>query len=158
MFKCRDKGVEDFLKERALDFEKRNLARTHLLLDFKSLSRNEVKILAYFTLSIKALHFLPNLSKRKIKEIDGFSKEALSVGSILIGQLGKNIDFSPVINGSEILINALHSIYDVFHTAACRVAYLECQPISGIINFYNTHGFESLQSNPNGLLQMVRFL
>jgi predicted GNAT family N-acyltransferase len=158
MFKCRDKGVEDFLKERALDFENRNLARTHLLLDYKSLSKNNIKILAYFTLSIKALHFLPNVSKRKIKEIDGFSKEAQSVGAILIGQLGKNNDFAHMISGNEIITNTLHSIYDVFYTAACKVVYLECQPISGITRFYNAHGFESLQSNPNGLSQMVRFL
>jgi hypothetical protein len=158
VFTCRDKGVEYFLKEKAFEFEQRNFARTYLLLDAEEASNNNAVILAYFTLSIKALQFLPSVPKRKVKQIDGFSKNAVVVGAILIGQFGKDMEKGHIIAGDEIMAYAFESIYEVFETAACRIAFLESQPKEKLVEFYLAQGFEILQEAPNGLLQMVRFL
>jgi hypothetical protein len=157
-FRCRDKGVESFLKNNSLDFEQRNFARTYLLLDAIELVNNNVAILAYFTLSIKALHFLPNISKHKVKEIDGFSKDASSVGAVLIGQFGKDEFLGHNLSGADAMSFAIDFTYDIFEAAACRFAFLECQPIDKLIDFYKSFGFEPLQTSHNGLLQMIRFL
>jgi hypothetical protein len=157
-FSCRDSGVEFFLKEKAFDFELRNFARTYLLLDAEEAGNGNAVVLAYFTLSIKALQFLPSIPKRKVKQIDGFSKNAAVVGAILIGQLGKDSEKGHGITGDEIMAYAFESIYEVFETAACRIAFLESQPTEKLVAFYLSQGFEILQEAPNGLLQMVRFL
>jgi hypothetical protein len=156
-FTCQDKNVESFLKDKVFDFEQRNFSRTYFLAN-SSFDIDEPIILAYFTLTVKALPFLPNLSKRKIKEIDGFSKDASSAGSILIGQLGKDENLAQNIEGTEIMRLILGLIYQIYDIAACRVAFLECQPIDKLVDFYKSFGFEPLQSSKNGLLQMVRFL
>ena len=61
---CQDKDVEFFLKEKAFDFEQRNLARTYLVLDDAEFSAGSIVILAYFTLSIKALQFSQSIQKQ----------------------------------------------------------------------------------------------
>ena len=157
-FTCRDKGVELFLKQKAFEFERRNFARTYMLLDVFEALKCNIVISAYFTLSIKVLHFLPILSKRKVKQIDGFSKDASSVGAVLIGQLGKDSVYGNTISGNTIMTSALEVIYKIFEATACRIAFLECEPHEKLVKFYESHGFESLQSTSGGLLQMTRIL
>jgi hypothetical protein len=157
-FCCRDEGVQNFLNNKALDYERRNLARTYLIVDEEKFNSNELSILAYYTLSIKALVFSENLSKRKRKEIDAFSKESMATGAILIGQLGKDFNIGGVITGQEIMRFVIDAVYCAFDIAACRISYLECQPIVKLMEFYKSCGFVYLQDNKNGLSQMVRFL
>jgi len=70
--------------------------------------------MAYFTLANKPLTFGNELSKRTIKEIDGFSKEAVSVGAVIIGQLGKDEQFGRGIKGAEIIEIILEIAYGGF--------------------------------------------
>jgi len=49
-FSCQDDDVESFLKNKAIDFEKRDRSRTYLLVD-----DDNNNLLGYFTLSLKAL-------------------------------------------------------------------------------------------------------
>ena len=49
----------------------------------------KLKIEAYFTLTHKTLCVNEDMSKTKVKEIDGFKKTAKSLHFVLIGQLGK---------------------------------------------------------------------
>ncbi|GHU56535.1 hypothetical protein AGMMS49975_20030 [Clostridia bacterium] len=46
-FSCKDMNVEDFLKNKALDFDARNVARTYLLIDEEQYLRRVIIILAY---------------------------------------------------------------------------------------------------------------
>jgi len=86
------------------------------------------------------------------------SKDALFVGAILIGQFGKD-DRYKSLPGSEIMEYALEVIYSIFTSAACRITFLECQPIDKIQSFYQKQGFIYLQNNPkNNLIQMFRRL
>jgi len=158
-FCCRDEGVQNFLRDKAYDYDSRNLARTYLILDEEKFVYGEIFIVAYYTLSIKVLPFTNEVSKTKIKKIEGFSKNALSVGAILIGQFGKDDRCKSSLTGSEIMEYTLEMLYNIFTITACRIAFLECQPIEKIISFYKNHGFEFLQDNPkNNLVQMFRYL
>lgn len=69
-FSCKDKDVEFFLKNKALEFERCDKSRTYLVHDYEAYSGGNVSVLAYFTLSLKSLEFRGTLSKNKIKEID----------------------------------------------------------------------------------------
>ena len=51
-FSCKDKDVEDFLKTKAFDFERRDKSRTYLVFE----DENNV-LIGYYTLSLNALPF-----------------------------------------------------------------------------------------------------
>jgi len=158
-FNCRDTGVGDFLINRAIEFDKRNVARTYLLLEKEAFERSEFIIAAYFTLANKPLTLGNTLSKSTIKEIDGFSKEAVSVGSIILGQLGKNENIDDNVSGSEIMKMVFEQIPKVTDVIGGRIMFLECQNSAGLIAFYERNGFSYLQKNESsGLLQFVRRL
>jgi len=87
-FRCQDEEVAKFLKEQALEFDKRNKSRTYLLIDESN--DDEIVIWGYYTLTLKSLKLSRGLSKSKVKKIDGFRSDAIEAESILIGQLGKD--------------------------------------------------------------------
>jgi hypothetical protein len=58
----------------------------------------------------------------------------------------------------EIMRYVFKSIYEVFKSAACRIAFLECKPERRLIDYYIGHDFEELQVTMNGHQQMVRYL
>ena len=148
-----------FLKQNALEFDRRNVSRTYLLLDSEAYELGEMRIDAYFSLAIKPLMFDSALSKSIIKKIDGFSKIAESVGAILIGQLGKCQKRNNAISGNVLLEHAFTQIHIAFEVVGCRVVFLECCPDNKLVSFYEQNGFSWLQRSENtGFVQMVRFL
>ena len=90
-FTCQDEEVENFLKEKALEFDRRNKSRTYLLIDGDI--DEDIIIWGYYTLTLKSLKFANGLSNSKIKKIDGFRSDVTETESILIGQLGKDYNF-----------------------------------------------------------------
>ena len=158
-FICRDKGVEDFLKSKALEFDRRNVARTYLIYDAAEYEADNFVILAYFTLAPKPIVFSKTTSKRLIKDIDGFSKNAVSVGAIIIGQLGKDERVGAKITGVEIINSIMSLAFQVNELIGGRVVFLECQDSDRLIDFYKRNGFFYIQNNAKtGLIQMVRHL
>ena len=159
LFSCKDDDVETFLKSRALEYEKRSKSRTYLILDDERLYKNEIIILGYFTLSLKALNFSSDVSKSKIKSIDGFSKDIRMTAAILIGQFGKDQNYAKNIDGSDLLSECLKVVYDIHNRIGSRIVLLECNNFDKIIKFYEKNGFELLQNSENEkYLQMIRQL
>jgi len=158
-FSCFDKNVEGFLQDKALEFDKRNVSRTYLYVDEDSFADGNLTIAAYYTIALKTLAFTSAVSKRMIKDIDGFSKDAESVSAILIGQLGKDAVHGSGLRGADILADAVDLAYEIRSIAGSRIVFLECEPAEKLLAFYIANGFVHLQENPNsGLAQMVRFL
>ena len=144
---------------KALEFDKRNVSRTYLLCDEDAFVQGKLVIAAYYTVAIKTLVLGNTVSKRMVKEIDGFSKEVDSVSAVLIGQLGKDKVAGTLLRGADILSDAVDLAYQVYALAGCRITFLECEPIDKLISFYQSNGFVCLQTNPkSGLTQMLRFL
>jgi hypothetical protein len=130
-----------------------------LILDRTAVERNVFAIAAYFTISNKPLVFGDGLSKRAVKEIDGFSKDAVSTAAIIIGQLGKDDKYGISLNGSEIIDIIIWLAYKATSIIGGRVIFLECLNEQKLINFYNNNGFSYLQNNTSsGLMQFVRHL
>jgi len=158
-FLCKDKDVESFLKNKALNFEQRNKSRTYLVLDNDDFKHGNAVIVAYFTLSLKSLEFRNTLSKNKIKDIDGFSKEVGGVAIVLIGQLGKNETKAKEVSGSDLLELCMEIVDQVKDLIGGRYVLIECHQIQKVVNFYLSNGFEKLQlDKDDNYLQMVRRL
>ena len=62
-FSCdKDKDIEFFLRNKAVDFEKVSKSRTYLFCDYQEFSENPIVVLGYFTLSLKVLILPEELS------------------------------------------------------------------------------------------------
>jgi len=158
-FSCRDGDVESFLKEKALDFDKRHISRTYLVIDREAYIGDKVMLLGYYTITIKTLDFGQNLSKSKIKRIGGFTSDITSTEAILIGQLGKDQNHKNAIDGKTIMDYAVETVYAIHNLAGRRIVFLECSDNDKIVKFYQDNGFIFLQSSDGGeYLQMIRYL
>ncbi|MCL2016436.1 MAG: hypothetical protein FWG68_09355 [Defluviitaleaceae bacterium] len=150
-FNCKDADVENFLKNKAFDFERRNKSRTYLIFEDKSL-------VAYYTLSLHSIVFEESTSKNLVKKLDGFSKDVQSVGIILIGQLGKDFNLGKNISGAYLLDECLSAIIDVKRIVGGRYTMLECAEIPKIVKFYKNNGFEVFQKIDDKYLRMIKKL
>ena len=156
-FTCQDKEVENFLKTKALDFDRRHKSRTYLIIDIDE--SGEIIILAYYSVTMKSLKFISGLSNSKIRKIDGFRANATETEAVLIGQLGKDYNHRNEINGKSIIEYILETVY-IAHTAVGgRIVFLECADNEKVVKFYQDNGFAYLQnSEDEKYLQMIKFL
>jgi hypothetical protein len=156
-FACRDKDVEGFLKNKAIDFDVRHKSRTYLVIDDEEINKAEPVVYGYFTLVLKTLGLGDSLSKSTVKRIDGFSRDVRASEAVLIGQLGKNMEHQRDIDGQAILDFAIDKVYEVHELAGGRIVYLECNEIPKVVDFYVRNDFVPLQRSGD-YLQMIRYL
>ncbi len=163
-FVCqKDLDVENFLKEKAVLFEKLGKSRTYFIFDEDD---DEFKILAYFTLAIQVLKVPEDLlSGRKTKIFDGFSPKARGIKitefpAILIGQLGKNDLTQECISGFEVMEYCLATLLEGQARLGGRIIMLECKDIPALINLYERFGFQKLEKEyvEGELIQMFKIL
>lgn len=151
-FSCKDKDVEYFLKEKAFDFEKRDKSRTYLVFDEAT-----AELVGYFSLSLKSLEFRDTLSRSKIKEIDGFSKDVKGIAIALIGQFGKDEKQEKNVSGNALLRICLDKLYQVQTLIGGRYILIECRDIDKVVDFYQNNGFTYLQlDKSDNYIQMAR--
>jgi len=155
-FECQDKDVENFLKLKAVDFDKRNKSRTYLIVDEKSIV-SDIIILGYYTITLKNLPFNETVSKSMVKRIDGYSNNINSAESVLIGQFGKNYIYRNELSGGSLLNYAMDTVYSIQNLAAGRIVFLECLDNKKVVKFYQDNGFIFLQKSGE-YLQMIRHL
>ncbi len=95
LFFCpKNSDVETFLRDKVITFEKASRARTYLILDEEALTDGKIAIIAYFTVSMKALNLREGISKNVRKHLDGLgNKQGSTFVVYLIGQLGKNDNY-----------------------------------------------------------------
>jgi hypothetical protein len=140
-FSCKDKDVENFLKNKACEYERRKKSRTYLIFG----ESDTPEILAYFTLSLKSLTFRSEVSKGTISKIDGFSKNVSAVALLLIGQFGKDQHRATDIQGKEFIDICLSQVRTIHNLTGGRAVLLECLPLAPIVEFYERNGFTLLQ-------------
>ena len=149
-FKCSyDSDIENFLHNRAIDFEKSAKARTYLLCD------DGMKILAYFALSLKVLILPEEMSVRGRKEYDGFSgkihgQPVREIPCYLIGQLARddNTDRSSL-PGSVIINSAMSIITASFNGVGGRWVIIECHNAKQLTDFYERNAFKFIMDRPS---------
>lgn len=97
-FSCKkDKDIEYFLHNRAIEFEKLSKARTYLVMDQEQLKNKEKHLIiyGYVSIALKILSVAQDMSNRMRKELDGFSakirgEQISDFPCYLLGQLSKN--------------------------------------------------------------------
>lgn len=146
-FYCpQNKDVQDFLKIKSIEFSKQGLAGTHLV--FIQI-KDKMKLLGYFTLSNKIISIhkksLSNKLRSRISKFGTYDQDnnKYTLGSILIGQLGKNYNegLNKLITGEELLKIACDKVKHTQLDIGGKVVYLECEDNEYLLEFYQSNGF-----------------
>jgi hypothetical protein len=164
-FSCpKSKDVESFMRNSAIDFEKKSTARTY----FAHVGDD---IAGAFSLTGKSL-LMPGefrISATLATKIKKFSDEHESIkvwviNAILIGQLGKNQRFKgEPIAGRQLLELAYTKISEARRIIGGKLVYIECEDEPKLIEFYITNGFARLQNRDKHkstgyLVQMIKYI
>lgn len=121
------------------------MARTSLIID----EDNGNDIIGYFTLLNKQFNLEGNVSK-SVRQRIVFSKQATSMSTILIAQLGRTDQYRGRVSGSEILGLALENCKKIHRIIGMRIVCVEYEPVDELISFYGRNLFEFLQESISG--------
>lgn len=168
-FSClQDQDIEDFLHNRAVEFEQLSKSRTYLICSQEELETKHITdltVYGYFSLALKILTVPTAVSNRVRKELDGFSakihgEQISDFPCYLIGQLARNSSVSRNSLSGEILINfAKDVISTAVEVVGGRYMMIECRNSGKLIEFYKNNKFEEIARIPdNGqpMVQMIR--
>lgn len=125
----------------------------YLLLNEEAFFNGRLQIDAYFTLSHKSmLSETVETSKTQKKKMTGGYHDALFLEFVLIGHLGKHIEFleddtvhCADISGKEILDKAFEVIHQASQLIPSRCALVECSDEPKVRSVYENYGFVFLQ-------------
>ena len=143
--------VENFLKSKAVEFSKQQLAATYFV--FKQYKGNNV-VAGYFSIAQKHFHIDLNkkgISKSMKKRISKYAQrdddlKKYVANAMLLGQLGKNFanGYNNLITGDELLSIACERIADIQRVSSGKLVYAECEDTPRLIEFYERNGFFNL--------------
>ena len=167
---CKDPDIENYLLNRAIDFEQLQKSRTYLIMDEEqliddSLSLNDLIIYGYYSLALKVLSVPDSFSNNQRRRLDGFnakySGQPISdFPCYLIGQLARNSKVSKeVLSGREILRMAYSVILEAVEAVGGRIIMVECHDDEKLISFYEDNDFSVISSLPDNdiaMKQMIR--
>lgn len=140
-FSCpHDKEIEFFLKRKAIEFEKGDIARTYLV---GFLKKDSFVLCGYFAIALKSFEVSNNISNTLKKFIIGQSKSN-SIPGGLLGQISKNFSsgLEYTITGIDLLTFALENLIDLYKSVGLRLIFLECKDIPKLRHFYESAGFK----------------
>lgn len=167
--------VEEFLKLKAIEFAKQQIAATHLVFaPFKG----SPALVGYFTLASKIIviykkRYLTKTLQKRVAKFAQYDSELkrYSLPAPLIGQLGKNFnnDYNNLITGDELLSLACNKVKKIQMEVGGKIVYLECEDKPKLKEFYSRNGFvdfgqrklegdEVEKFEGNYLIQMLKYL
>lgn len=148
--------VETFLKEKAINFDKSNLAKTHLV--FASYKSEQI-LVGYYAIISKPFiftkrqysHFSKSLLKRlRQKSVKNIEVDNLIINGYLIGQLGKNYNQDALatksLDGNILLNLAYETIMDAQRLTGGSYIWLEYEDNGKLRNFYKSFGFTEIEN------------
>lgn len=158
--------IENFLQKNAIDFSRKKLSITYLLLD-----NLDGAILGYFTLAHKAIEIRnENMSNTTLRKLSSHARldtdaNSFTASAFLLAQIGKNygVEHGRRITGHELIGYANDIMADIQHRIGGGIIYLDCEDKQKLKNFYINANhykiFGERYSNSDGIryLQMIRF-
>lgn len=138
--------VENFLKNKAVEFEKHGWSATQLVY---TSYKEKLVLIGYYALAQKSLiienQAVSNSLKKKLKQFATYNSDikAYMIPSPLIAQLGKNFNnnYNSLITGDELLGMAIDDVKITQQILGGRVVYLECEDVPHLVEFYENNGF-----------------
>lgn len=171
-FLCdKNPDVEFFLKERSIDFTRKNQSVTYLVF-----SNDDASLVGYFTLTIKPITVnadrFSNTVKRKIARVSDLNETngTYTMSAYLIAQLGKNYKdgADKKITGSQLLNAAIETIKELQRMAGGMVIFLEAEDNEKLMQFYEKeNGFKKFdiretrgnhKVQPHKLIQLLKVM
>ena len=166
-FECsKNPEIEKFLKNNAVNFAKRKISVTHLILD------DVGQIVAYFTLTHKSVNIAAgNLSKSALKTLSRYAildaeSSSFNISAFLIAQFGKNSAYagSSHISGNKMMNFCFGILESVQKQVGGGIVFLECEDKKQLLNFYQNesnsfrvYGERFSETEKTKYIQLLRF-
>lgn len=157
--------VENFLKRNAVEFTKKKMLITYLVMD------DQDQLAGYFTLTHKPIIVQDkDLSKTSRKRLLRHAKydpviDAYSVSAFLIAQISKNYNLpsNERINGIKLMDISLSVIDDIQQQIGGGIIFLEAEEHQELLDFYRKQLFSPFgvrysDDENTKYIQMIRFL
>lgn len=160
--------IDDFVKNKAVDFAKKKLSITYCVMDAES-----GDIVSIFALTHKALEIsseaLSASTKKKLNRFGQFDEtnHSYTVSAFLIAQFGKNyaVEQPEGWNGTRLMDKTFEILEKVQREIGGGVVYLECEEKQNLLDFYqnqknNFRQFDVRYSDADATkyIQLFRFL
>lgn len=136
-FSCpKNMEIECFVKQNALEFAKRKMSITYLVIDENG------SLVAIFTLTHKAVQLSnDNISGSMRKKIERHARldeesNTYMLSAFLIAQFGKNDQYKEKISGNALMDITMNVLVAVQHEIGGGVVYLECEDRPQLLSFY----------------------
>ncbi len=170
-FSCKqDEDIEEFLHNRAVEFENLSKSRTYLICDQEQLENTEqdeepLKIYGYISVALKILSVPETASNRVRKELDGFSAKIHGerIGDFpcyLIGQLSRASNVpKDSLSGKQLIGFACDVIAAAVEAVGGRYMMIECRDNDKLVRFYEQNLFHEIARIPDkeqSMVQMIR--
>ncbi|MBR2207340.1 MAG: hypothetical protein IJ859_00870 [Synergistaceae bacterium] len=166
LFSCRvNPAIENFIKNKAIDFARRKLSITYIVID-----SDDGQILGYFALTHKAVLIsnlrLSNTSRKKLERFARLDKATgdYMASAFLIAQFGKNyaVDDGKRITGKQLMDIANDILVNIQRQIGGGIIYLDCEDIEKLKNFYVSENFQMFgerfsEEDNQKYLQYMRF-
>lgn len=151
-FSChREEDLENFLVNKAITYEKADIGKTYLCIEEEGLQAGKFKIMAYFTIAQRSVDITEISSKKRKKMLGSFpGRDNLkSISAFLIGQLGRNDEYSnDDLSGQQLLNECYHAISLAAKIVGGKLLVLECREHM-YEKFYEKQGFKKLYDKLN---------
>lgn len=150
-FRCsQDEDIENFLRNKAVEYEKRKWCSTYLLINEDKLADGVIFVEGFFSLAFKALLLSGDISNnQKRKLFNGLIKKDEYIPVVLVGQLGKFIDGDKLIESSvssiELIDRVLEIVEEVNERIPLKCIMLECKDIDKLCELYSKNGFKRMR-------------
>ena len=165
-FSCKiNPAIENFIKKRAIDFARRKLSITYIVID-----SDDGQIIGYFALTHKAVLIsnsqLSNTSRKKLERFARLDKATgdYMASAFLIAQFGKNygVDDGKRITGNQLMDVANDILVNIQRQIGGGIIYLDCEDIEKLKNFYVGENFQMFgerfsEEDNQKYLQYMRF-
>ena len=175
-FVCeKNKDVQMFLRDKAIEFSKQGLAKTTLVY-WVSDDETEKYLVGYFTVASKYLCVSKDsISKSLAKKMNAHgtfnaNTREYIVPAPLIAQLGKNFadGNNYLISGAELLQMAVDKVKSIQEELGGKFVYLECETKEKLVQFYSNNGFtefgrrrkdrDEIEVDGEYLVQLLKYL
>ena len=170
-FSCAyDEDIQNFLHNRAVEFERLSKSRTYLIVSEEQFENPEIAfdeftIYGYISLAVKVFTVPETTSNRQRQQLDGFSakehgKQISNFPCYLIGQLARNSNVpKESISGAELLNFAYDIIAISVDAVGGRNILVECHNNKKLVQFYLDNEFYKISQMPDEnqtMIQMIR--
>lgn len=146
-----DESTSEFLWEKAIPMEKRDLSRTYLAFD-----DSDKSILGFVSIGMKCIRIPEeNLLSRNLLRQCNIEDSIGVAQAYLLGQLARSKE-SPKGFGDALIDLAIGKVREAKEIVGCRVLRLDCA--DELLSYYEKHGFTLIRKNPEKDLNQMMII